>query len=500
MSEGVFIGIDHGGTNTTAIVFDPDQGKMASQSVPMPKLTPGIGLVEHDPEDFLRTSIESAERALRATRKTWRDVRGVGIANQGETSIAWSAADGQSIGPAISWEDRRTSNICDGLTKQGIDKLVRERTGVLLDPYFSASKFHWFTQNLRNIQEVIEAGQLRLGGTDSYVINRLTGGVIHATDAATGSRTALLNLRSGNWDKDLLSAFGLEAIMLPVIQPTTANYGVIDFDDIDCSGIPITADTVDAHAALFAQSCWDTTTVKATYGTGAFIEVNTGTRVIEPDGKFPVFIAWDLGDGPRYTIEGGVFSVGSAIDWAVRSRWLPSVKESSELARTVSDRGGVLFIPCFTGLSAPHWVSSARAGIFGLGIDTEDGHIARALLDGIAFQCSQVILELNEKLDNTIQTVRADGGPSTNEYLMQTQADLLGMPIEVSLEPDMTALGAGYLAAIGAGAMTVDDVASIKLDYSTYEPRIGSDQRELEWAEWRRGVNAILNLTEKRGS
>lgn len=492
MESGIFVGIDHGGTTTTALVLDSGLRKLATHSVPMPKRMPRVGWVEHDPEDFTRTSVAAAAAALRNAGLAWRDVRAVGFANQGETSMAWSTETGMAMGPAISWEDRRTAGMCDSLAQRGVGELVRERTGIRLDPYFSASKFRWLIDNIDPVGAARRAGTLRLGGGDSYVIDRLTGGAVHATDPGTCSRTALFNLRDVKWDPDLLDAFDLSENTLPGVRPTCGDFGTIRFDGIDARGVPITADTVDSHAALFAQGCWGKETVKATFGTGAFIEVNTGKEPVEPDGALPVFIAWEI-DGPvDYTVEGGVFSVGSAIDWVVRSGLLPSAAGSAELAEGVADSGGVVMVPSFTGLSAPHWVSGARACVFGLGLDTETGHIARALLDGIAFQCAEIILALDVKVGGGIEEVRADGGPTANRYLMQRQADMLGMPVAVSLEPEMTALGAAQLAGIGAGQWTIDDIAATTRETTVYQSSMGEDQRQGAWAEWRHSVATVI--------
>ena len=405
--------------------------------------------------------------------------------------MAWSSETGMGMGPALSWEDKRSNGICEILGARGVGKLVRERTGVLLDPYFSAAKFRWLIDNVADVATARDKGALRLGGTATYVIDRLTGGKVHSTDAGTASRTALFNLRNVVWDAELLQAFGLTANQLPVILPTCGDFGTARHASFAGASVAITADVVDAHAALFAQGCQDATTVKATFGTGAFIEINTGTTFVEPDGKLPVFIAWDLGGQVDFTVEGGVFSVGSAIDWVVRAGLLPSSQASSELAEGVTDSAGVAMVPSFTGLSAPYWEPGARASITGLGLDTEPGHIARALLDGIAFQCADIVHALDEKMGGTVREVRADGGPTKNRYLMQRQADLLGMPVSVSLEPDMTALGAAYLSAIGAGELSLDDVGSMDRKAACYEPSMGSDERESLWAQWRRSVKEV---------
>ncbi|MEX2200970.1 MAG: FGGY family carbohydrate kinase [Dongiaceae bacterium] len=495
MESGLYLGIDHGGSTTTALLLDPESRTHRAKSVPMPKAIPQIGWVEHDPEDFLRTSVAAAGAVLADAGRGWRDVAGLCIADQGETSMAWST-EGRALGPAISWEDRRTVETCNALGAKGLDVLVRERTGVLLDPYFSASKFRWLLDNVPAISEANRSGTLRFGGTDSYVIDRLTGGAIHATDRATASRTALMNIRSTEWDDALLGGFGLDRKAMPALMPTCADYGTIAASRIGISGVPITANAVDAHAALFAQGCHDPGIVKATYGTGAFIEVNTGRRMLEPDGKLPVFVAWQLSPEVDYTIEGGVFAVGSAIDWAVAAGLLASASESAELAKSVPDSGGVTIVPSLTGLSAPYWKPTARGCIFGLGLDTGPGHLARALLDGIAFQCAEIVQAIDARLDGSIREIRADGGPTKNDYLMQRQADLLGVPMAVSLEPDMTALGAAMLAAIGGGGFNLDDAMTFSPPRRQFDPSIDRDRCEAMWQEWRRCVATACERAE----
>ena len=491
MQSGLFLGIDHGGTTTTALLLDLEGRTHRAASVPMPKATPKPDWVEHDPEDFFRTSMAAAAAALDAAGRQWRDVVGLCIADQGETSMAWAHDRAGALAPAISWEDRRTVEICQRLAAEGIDRLVRERTGILLDPYFSASKFRWLLDNVPDVAAAAKSGTLRFGGTDSYVIDRLTGGAMHASDRATASRTALLNIRNVEWDDGLVSGFGLPRQALPTLLPTCADYGTVDRAHTGVSGVRITANAVDAHAALFAQGCRDPGIVKATYGTGAFIEANTGSTMIEPDGKLPVFVAWEIGPVVDYTIEGGVFAVGAAIDWAVRSGLLPSAAESAALARSVPDSGGVVIVPSLTGLSAPHWKPTARACIFGLGLDTGRPHLARALLDGIAFQCAEIVQAIGARLDRQVREIRADGGPTRNEFLMQRQADLLGVPVGVSLEPDMTALGAALLAALGAGALTLDDVAQFQPARRQFDPMLAADAQASLWHDWRRSVATV---------
>lgn len=492
----LIIGIDHGGTTTTAMLLEPGRGPLASVSVPMPKRAPRPGHVEHDAVDFLTTSLGAAHAALAREGRHWTDVAAIGFANQGETSMAWSATDGSVFGPAISWEDRRTADLCAKLAERGVDALIRQRTGIMLDPYFSASKFHWLSHASETAQAAVTAGQLRLGGTDSFVIDRLTGGAVHATDPATASRTALFDIRQRCWDADLVAAFGLDPSALPEIRDTVGDFGLVRHSDLPSGRVRVTADAVDAHAALFAQGCWDRSSVKATYGTGAFIEVNTGPDLVEPDGRLPVFVAWQIGGRADYTIEGSVFSVGSAIDWSVRAGLLEGATESAALAASVPDSAGVAFVPSFTGMASPYWVPTARAMLSGLGLGSTRAHIARALLDGIAFCGAEVVLALNDRLGGGLEQVKADGGPTRNPYLMQRQADMLAMPVIVSEEPDMSALGAALLAAIGAGQFTLDDVRRMPRRTRIYEPRISNDEREGAWDGWRKAVARALESAQ----
>lgn len=495
MARDLFLGIDHGGTTTTALLLDPDRGKVATASVPMQKRCLPGGLVEHDADDFVATSLAASAQALAAVGATWNDVAAIGIANQGETSMAWSARTGRPMGPAISWEDRRTVGMCEALAGDGVDLLVRERTGLLLDPYFSASKFAWLLANAPGAEEASRSGDIRLGGTDAYTLFHLTGGESHVTETATASRSALLNLRSADWDDDLLAAFGVPRAALPSLRPTTGGLGELRHPGIPARGVEVTANAVDAHAALFAHGCWDSSTAKITYGTGAFIEVNTGSEPVEPDGRLLVLIGWEVEGARDHLLEGGVFSVGSAIDWAVAMGWLPSAAASSDLAETVGPAGALCFVPCLAGLAAPHWRPQARGRLDGLGLDTTPAGLARALLDGIAFQCADVVRALEARMGGTLSGVRADGGPTRNRYLMQRQADLLGIPLEVSDEPDMTALGAAALAAIGAGRMKREGVLAFRPPVRTFEPRMAEDERAVAWEGWQRAISQLRDRT-----
>ena len=489
----IFIGIDHGGTNTTALVLDLNKGILSSASVSMPKNISKDGWVEHNPDDFLNTSIKACDQALKKTDLKWNDVNSIALANQGETSMVW---DNQNnvISKAISWEDRRTEKICSDLRKNNVDKLIRNKTGILLDPYFSASKFKWLLENDAQLLEITKSKHLKLGGTDTYVINKLTNGDVFATDRGTASRTSLLNIYNGEWDDELLKAFSLDKNTLPELKKTIDDYGLVNHQDIPSSNIKITGDVVDAHASLFAHGCLDPTRIKATYGTGAFIEINTGNKMFKPDGLLPIFIAWELNNGIEYTIEGGVFSVGSTIDWLVKNKLLKDVNSSSNFLENIKDNNSVFMVPSFTGLSAPHWISNAKAIINGIGLDTSNEHIVKAAFNGIAFQCAEVIQLLAKKQNQENIEVYADGGPTKNNYLMQKQSDLLNMEVKVSKEKNMTAFGSALIAALGANQIKYSDLKNFRVKYDTFVPRITSDQREFEWDRWYKNLKIIKDI------
>ena len=489
----IFIGIDHGGTNTTALVLDLNKGILSSSSVLMPKNTPKDGWVEHNPDDFLNTSIKACDQALKKSNLKWNDVNSIALANQGETSMAWDDHN-NVISKAISWEDRRTEKICSDLRKKNVDKLVRNKTGILLDPYFSASKFKWLLENDAQLLEITQNKHLKLGGTDTYVINKLTNGDVFATDRGTASRTSLLNIYNGEWDDELLEAFNLDKNILPDLKKTIDDFGIVNHQNIPSSNIKITGDVVDAHASLFAHGCLDSTRIKATYGTGAFIEINTGNEMLKPDGLLPIFIAWELNNGIEYTIEGGVFSVGSTIDWLLKNNLLKDVNSSSNFLENIKDNNSVFMVPSFTGLSAPHWISNAKAIINGIGLDTSNEHIVKAAFNGIAFQCAEVIQILAKKQKQENIEVYADGGPTKNNYLMQKQSDLLNMEVKVSKEKNMTAFGAALIAALGANQIQYSDLKNFRVEYETFSPRISSDQREFEWDRWSKNLKITKDI------
>lgn len=489
---GILIGLDHGGSTTTALALSAEGGVVGRRSVPMPRRLPRSGWVEHDPEDFLRTSLMVVEGALEDAGRSWRDVEGLGLANQGETTMAWDATTGRPIGPALSWQDRRTTDYCAQLVDAGHGDKVRLRTGLPIDPYFSASKIRWLL-DLPAAQESLSRGTLRVGGSDAFVIFRLTGGEIHATDPSTASRTGLMNLVGAEWDAEIAQeVFGLSIEVLPEIQPSAGlHFGRVRTAD-HLRHIPLTADVVDANAAQFAQCGFAREIVKVTYGSGAFAAAAVGPEPVVPDNGLLPFVAWQINEEILYSIEGGVFDVGTAIDWLVSAGLLPSAAASAELAAGADNRG-VIVVPSFSGLAAPRWQPAARAAFLGIGLDTEPRHLIGGVLEGIACSVVDIILAIEEGTGTEHAEVRVDGGPTRNPTLMQLQADLLGRPVSVARETDLTAFGAAIMAGVGAGKLTIEDALALSPRRLIVEPRITDDERLVRIQAWRTAADAVAS-------
>ncbi|MFD5663005.1 FGGY family carbohydrate kinase [Streptomyces hirsutus] len=495
---GVYVGIDHGGSLTTAVVVS-DNGLILSRgSEPTKRSTPHAGWVEHRPDDFVDSSLAAAHKALAAANLSWRDVAALGIANQGETSFAWDTYSRRPVGPALSWQDKRTAERCDQLRALGHGETVERISGLSIDPYFSAAKYAWLSNSSDEARLARERGSLRLGGTDAYLIDALTGGATHATDPSSVSRTALMNLETGTWSPELLDLFDVPANALPSIQPTTSHFGVIDHPDIGATGIPIAADIVDTNSSQYLHELWHPGAVKATLGTGAFIETSVGNQPKRPDNGLAPFIGWSVGDDLRYVLEGSVYDVGAAIDWGVSLGLMPSAAGTSELAQQVPDAAGVTFVPAFSGLAAPHWNSDARASISGLSLKAGPAHIARAMLEGIALAVSEAITLLREAAGHDEVTVKVDGGPSQNPFLMGLLADFLGYPVIATQEPDITGFGAALLAGMSVGHFSRADIVRLDLETVTYEPQSNTAFREAKREEWLRSVEWVIGGNRPR--
>ncbi len=414
-----------------------------------PQIYPKPGWVEHNPITIWKSQLSTAKRALRLARLTTGDIAAIGITNQRETTLVWDRDTGQPIANAIVWQDRRTANVCDALRRDKTDRLIRRKTGLELDSYFSATKIQWLLNHTTGALAKARAGRLAFGTVDSWLVWNLTGGQSHITDASNASRTMLFNIRTGDWDDELLKLFCVPRSMLPRIVSSSKVYAETR---VFGQSLPIAGIAGDQHAALFGQCCHKPGMVKNTYGTGCFMLMHTGDKPMRSRNKLLTTVAWRIGNKMEYALEGSVFNAGAVTQW-LRDE-LGIIKSSAEiehLAKRVPDNGGVHLVPAFTGLGAPHWNPHARGTITGLTRGSNKAHIARAALEGIAFQVNDIIAAMERDAGTKLRELRVDGGASANNLLMQFQSDLLGVPVIRPANTETTALGAAYLAGLAVG-------------------------------------------------
>ncbi|HMO52423.1 MAG TPA: glycerol kinase GlpK [Kiritimatiellia bacterium] len=481
------LALDQGTTSSRAMLVD-ETGRMVrvaqqefSQHYPQP------GWVEHDPEEIWRAQEATMRSVLAAAGVSVAAIAAVGITNQRETTVIWNRRTGAPIAPAIVWQDRRTAAMCDRLRADGLEDMFRQKTGLLLDPYFSGTKIRWLLDHIEGAREQAERGELAFGTIDAWLIWKLTGGASHVTDLTNAGRTLLVDLAAGTWDEALLAALEIPAALLPTITPSS---GEISLTDVSVLGraLPITGIAGDQQAALFGQACFEPGMIKNTYGTGCFLLMNTGSEPVASAHKLLTTPAWRLGaDAPVFALEGSVFSGGSVVQW-LRDQ-LGFIEKSADveaLAQSVPDNGGVVLVPAFTGLGAPVWDASARGLLIGLTRGATRAHIARAALESIAFQVADVVDCMQRDATVTLKELRVDGGAAVNNSLMQWQADLLGIPVIRPANTESTAMGAAYLAGLGAGMWkTVDELAHVWRMERVFEPRIDAAEREERLTRWR---------------
>ena len=443
------LALDQGTTSSRAIVFDALGQAAAVAQQEFLQIYPRPGWVEHDPATIWKTQLNTARRALRLAKLSAADIAAIGITNQRETTLVWDRTTGKPIGNAIVWQDRRTADICDTLRRDRADRLIRRKTGLELDAYFSATKIRWLLRHTKGALAKARAGRLAFGTIDSWLVWNLTGGQAHITDVTNASRTMLFNIHTGKWDDELLKLFGIPQAVLPKVASCSEVYAQTQALG---QGIPIAGIAGDQHAALFGQCCHKPGMVKNTYGTGCFMLMHTGDKPMASRSKLLTTVAWKIGDKTEYALEGSVFVAGAVTQW-LRDE-LGIIKSSAEierLAQRVPDNGGVHLVPAFTGLGAPHWDPHARGTITGLTRGSTKAHIARAALEGIAFQVNDVIAAMERDAGTKLRELRVDGGASTNNLLMQFQSDLLDVPVIRPANTETTALGAAYLAGLAVG-------------------------------------------------
>jgi glycerol kinase len=483
------LALDQGTTSSRALLFD-DQGIVRSiAQQEFRQIFPQAGWVEHDPDEIAASQISVALEALGKINASPRDVAAIGITNQRETTIVWDRNTGKPICNAIVWQDRRTAAFCEQLKAQGHEPLIQERTGLLIDAYFSASKIFWILENVANARQLAEDGRLAFGTVDSWLLWKLTGGRVHITDASNASRTMLFNIHSGRWDDDLLALFRIPASVLPTVRPSSEVYGEVSaVPGLD--GIPIAGIAGDQQAALFGQRCVTPGLTKNTYGTGCFMLQSTGNRAVSSRSRLVTTVAWKIGDTTDYALEGSVFVGGAVVQWLRDG--LGIIRNSAEvepLANSVVDNGGVYFVPAFVGLGAPHWDSYARGAIFGLTRGSNAGHIARAALESIAYQVADLMDAMQADAAIPLKELRVDGGAAANDNLMQFQADILGVPVVRPTMTETTALGAAFLAGLGVGLWKqVQAIADLSREERRFEPRLARSQVDIMRERWNEAI------------
>jgi glycerol kinase len=491
------LALDQGTSSSRAVLFDEEGALVAAEQRELPQIYPQPGWVEHDPEAIWSSQLESAQALLHATKIDASQIAAVGITNQRETAIVWERATGRPIANAIVWQCRRTADQCEELRRQGLEPFIRERTGLVIDAYFSATKVRWLLDHVPDAQRRAEAGELAFGTVDSWLIYRLTGGRVHATDASNASRTMLFNLHEGRWDDELLRLFNIPASMLPDVVDSSGVLGECD-PSLLGAALPIAGVAGDQQAALFGQACFRPGDAKNTYGTGSFLLLHTG-ETPQPSQKLLATVATRLGGRLQYALEGSIFVTGAAVQWLRDGlRFFDDVSEVEALAVSVESSDGVYVVPAFVGLGAPHWDPYARGAIFGLTRGSTRAHIARATLEAIAFQTRDVLEAIEEESGIRLETLRADGGAARNDLLMQIQADVIGRPVVRSAITETTALGAAYLAGLGVGLWQgLDDIVRLRRTDRTFEPRCSQSERDERYAGWRRAVERAKGWAER---
>ena len=489
------LALDQGTTSSRAVVYDGQLRALASAQKEFAQHFPQPGWVEHDAAEIWESVLGTAREAVAKSAVAPGEIAAIGITNQRETIVVWDRKSGNPVHRAIVWQDRRTAEYVSALHQGGKEVLIQQRTGLLLDPYFSASKLHWILRQVPDGHARAAAGELAAGTIDSWLIFKLTGGREHVTDVSNASRTMLMNVRTGAWDSELLALFDIPAAILPRIVPTSGQLGVADPEHFGAE-IPIGSAVGDQQSALFGQLCTQRGMVKCTYGTGCFMLVFTGPDAISSSQRLLTTVAWKIGDAPlQYALEGSVFMGGAAIQWLRDGLGIiRTAPEVNDLASRVTDSGGVVMVPAFTGLGAPYWDPSARGTLLGMSRGTTSAHIARATLEGIAYQVADLLASMEMDSGRKLSVLRVDGGACASDLLMQTQADLLGLTVERPRNVETTALGAAMLAGLGAGVWSdIDSLTRIREVDRKFTPTITVNDRRSRMKVWKKAVKRARN-------
>jgi glycerol kinase len=484
----VILAIDQGTTGTTCLVFDEDARLVGRAYREFAQHFPKPGWVEHDADEIWEVSRGVAKDALDAARVAPRDLRAIGITNQRETVVCWDERTGQPLCPAIVWQDRRTAARCEELRSQGKEARIREKTGLVIDSYFSATKIEWMLAEVPGLRDRALEGEVRFGTIDAWLTRNLTGRAV--TDCSNASRTLLFDIHDLAWDPDLCDLFGVRPEQLPEVVASAEPYGETLPDAFFGASVPVAGIAGDQQAALFGQACTAPGLGKNTYGTGSFVLMNAGAKPPPVSPGLLTTVAWRLRDRTDYALEASVFVTGAAVQWLRDGLGLiASAEETAQMAASLDSNDGVYFVPALTGLGSPYWDPHARGTIVGLTRGSGREHLARAALEAIAYQTVDAVDAMEEASGKRLAELRADGGATANAWLMQFQADVLGRAVVVPEVPETTALGAAYLAGVGAGLWTLEQVSGLWREAARYEPRMSEDERRALLDRWRGAVD-----------
>jgi glycerol kinase len=491
-AERTLLAIDQGTTSSRAILFSGDGRRLGQAQKEFPQHFPQSGWVEHDVEDIWRDTVEVMQGALAEAGKTAADVAAIGITNQRETTVIWDRKTGEPIHKAIVWQDRRTAALCQELRDQGAEEVVRQRTGLLLDPYFSGTKIAWLLDNVPGARERAERGELAFGTIDCFLLWRLTGGKVHATDATNASRSLIYDIRKQAWDKELLALLRIPESLLPEVKDSNADFGATEAAILGQS-IPVGGIAGDQQAATVGQTCFQPGMMKSTYGTGCFALFNTGKDLVHSQNRLLSTIAYRLDGEATYALEGSIFVAGAAVQWLRDGLGIiKSAGETEALAKQADTRQRVYMVPAFTGLGAPYWDAEARGAFFGLTRGSGPAELARAALEAVCYQTRDLLEAMRADGATGLEALRVDGGMVANDWMLQMLSDILGVAVERPVVPETTALGAAYLAGLNQGLFAdLEAVAAQWQCDARFEPQMAAEERDERYAGWQDAVARV---------
>ncbi len=494
MEKKYIIALDQGTTSSRAILFDKYGNVVSSAQKEFTQIYPKASWVEHNPMEIWGSQSGVLREVLETSFVRPDEIAAIGITNQRETTIVWDKNTGKPVYNAIVWQCRRTADICDRLKEKGLEPIIKEKTGLILDAYFSATKINWILENVEGAREKAEKGELLFGTVDTWLIWNLTRGKVHVTDYSNASRTMLYNIKDLKWDEDILKELNIPKSMLPEVRPSSEVYGYTDEEMLAGAKIPIAGCAGDQQAALFGQTCFEKGSVKNTYGTGCFLLMNTGDKVVESKNGLLTTIAWGVNGKVNYALEGSIFVGGASIQWLRDEiRLIYDSGQSEYYASQVEDTNGVYVVPAFTGLGAPYWDMYARGAIFGLTRGAKRGHIVRATLESIAYQTKDVLNAMQEDSSIDLKCLRVDGGASANNFLMKFQSDILNINIDRPKVIETTALGAAYLAGLAVGFYkSIDEIKEKWEIEKEFESSMDERKRAILYKGWKRAVERSL--------